>query len=97
MVLAENISSFILLGFILVIVIVDVVFFDKDSRDGFIKTYKKLDEYDPDRDIRPKSKTLIILSLIGLIGSLFLGIYILSLVFLACLIVFVFHWLIMRD
>ena len=69
--------------------------FDEDT-ERFKRTYRELDRRNPDRGHRPKPKTLIVMSAIGLVGSLLLEMPVLPWVFGAMIVIFLFHAAVMR-
>jgi hypothetical protein len=71
--------------------------FSKAKRDKFRQTYQALDRVNPDREHRPKPKTLIVMSLIGLVGSLLLQMPVLPYVFGGLLVILLFHSAMMRS
>lgn len=79
-----------------VLLIAGDLLFSKEKREKFKRTYQKLDRYDPDREHRPKTKALVALSLVGLVGSLLLGIPTLPYVFAVLLLIFIFHAAMMK-
>lgn len=70
--------------------------FSQEKRNKFKQTYQKIDQNNPDREHRPKPKVLIWLSVVGIIGSILLGIPVLPYVFSGLLLVFLFHAMMIR-
>ncbi len=79
-----------------VLLIAGDLIFSKEKREQFKRTYQKLDTYNPTREDRPKPLTLIILSVIGIVGSLLIGIPVLPYVFGGLLVIFLFHAAMMK-
>ncbi len=80
-----------------VLLIVGSLIFSEEERAKFKRTYQKLDTYNPDQEGRPKPKTLIILSVLGIGGSLLLGMpALLTYVFCGLLVIFLFRSVMMK-
>lgn len=93
---SANLPAVFLLCFCAVSIAAELLF-SKVRRDQFRQTYQAMDRLDPDRPHRPKPKTLIVLSVFGLGGSLLLGMPVLPWVFGGLLAVFLFHSAMTRN
>ena len=87
---------FIFIICLFILLTVGDLLFSKDKREQFKRTYQKIDTYNPTGESKPKPRTLIILSIIGLVGSLVIGIPILPYVFGGLLVIFLFHALMIK-
>ena len=66
------------------------------ERKSFKTTYQKLDRANPETARRPRPKTLIALSAVGLVGSVLLGMPVLPWVFAVGLLVFALHYFMIK-
>jgi hypothetical protein len=95
-VMSDKLTAVFLMCLAVLLIAGDLVF-SKEKREEFKRTYQKLDKYDITRKDRPKPRSLVILSVIGIIASLLIGMpAIVTYVLCGMLVIFLFHSIMMK-